>query len=124
MFYFRTVQEAGTTCPEKISSISGANKKRPRLDLELEVEQKTESSDSSDEDEEEEHKEAIENTVTDSFTFRKLEECVKKPLNSDQTLPSTPAHQKASHKPLSKPAVFIPVDRSPEIQVSLHSGSS
>uniref|UniRef100_A0A8C3T3F3 DEAH-box helicase 37 n=1 Tax=Chelydra serpentina TaxID=8475 RepID=A0A8C3T3F3_CHESE len=110
----RTVQEAGTTCPEKISSISGANKKRRRLDLELEAEKKTESSDSS--DEEEEHKETIEKTATDSFNFGKVEECVKKPLNSDQALPSMPAHQKTFHKPSSKPAVFIPVDRSSEIQ--------
>uniref|UniRef100_A0A8C3PDY9 DEAH-box helicase 37 n=1 Tax=Chrysemys picta bellii TaxID=8478 RepID=A0A8C3PDY9_CHRPI len=112
----RTVQEAGTTCPEKISSISGANKKRRRLDMELEAEKKTESSDNSDEDEEEEHKEAIEKTATDNFNFGKVEECIKKPLNSDQALPSTPALQKAFHKPSSKPAVFIPVDRSPEIQ--------
>uniref|UniRef100_A0A8C0JAX1 DEAH-box helicase 37 n=1 Tax=Chelonoidis abingdonii TaxID=106734 RepID=A0A8C0JAX1_CHEAB len=112
----RTVQESGTTCPEKISSISGANKKRRRLDMELETEKKTESSDSSGEDEEEEHKEAIEKTATDSFNFGKVEECIKKPLNSDQALPSTPALQKAFNKPSSKPAVFIPVDRSPEIQ--------
>ncbi|XP_050779442.1 probable ATP-dependent RNA helicase DHX37 [Gopherus flavomarginatus] len=112
----RTVQEEGTTCPEKISSISGANKKRHRLDMELETEGKTESSDSSDEDEEEEHKEAIEKTATDSFNFGKVEECIEKPLNSDQALPSMPALQKAFHKPSSKPAVFIPVDRSSEIQ--------
>uniref|UniRef100_A0A452H4J1 Uncharacterized protein n=1 Tax=Gopherus agassizii TaxID=38772 RepID=A0A452H4J1_9SAUR len=112
----RTVQEESTTCPEKISSISGANKKRHRLDMELETEGKTESSDSSDEDEEEEHKEAIEKTATDSFNFGKVEECIKKQLNSDQALPSMPALQKAFHKPSSKPAVFIPVDRSPEIQ--------
>uniref|UniRef100_A0A8C0JBJ3 DEAH-box helicase 37 n=1 Tax=Chelonoidis abingdonii TaxID=106734 RepID=A0A8C0JBJ3_CHEAB len=84
--------------------------------MELETEKKTESSDSSGEDEEEEHKEAIEKTATDSFNFGKVEECIKKPLNSDQALPSTPALQKAFNKPSSKPAVFIPVDRSPEIQ--------
>ncbi|XP_030438269.1 probable ATP-dependent RNA helicase DHX37 [Gopherus evgoodei] len=112
----RTVQEESTTCPEKISSISGANKKRHRLDMELETEGKTESSDSSDEDEEEAHKEAIEKTATDSSNSGKVEECIKKPLNSDQALPSMPALQKAFHKPSSKPAVFIPVDRSPEIQ--------
>ncbi|XP_037734669.1 probable ATP-dependent RNA helicase DHX37 isoform X1 [Chelonia mydas] len=110
----RTVQEAGTTCLEKISSISGANKKRCRLDLELEAEKKTESSDSS--CEEEEHKETIEKPAADSFNFGKVEECVTKPLNSDPAPPSTSAHQKAFHKPSSKPAVFIPVDRSPEIQ--------
>ncbi|EMP26514.1 Putative ATP-dependent RNA helicase DHX37 [Chelonia mydas] len=110
----RTVQEAGTTCLEKISSISGANKKRCRLDLELEAEKKTESSDSS--CEEEEHKETIEKPIADSFNFGKVEECVTKPLNSDPAPPSTSAHQKAFHKPSSKPAVFIPVDRSPEIQ--------
>ncbi|XP_074868935.1 putative ATP-dependent RNA helicase DHX37 isoform X2 [Carettochelys insculpta] len=112
----RTVQEAGTTCPEKISSISGANKKRHKLDLELEAEMKSESADNSDEDEEEEHKEAIAKTAANSFNCGKVEESSKKPLNSEQTLPSTPPHQKAAHKPPSKPAVFIPVDRSPEIQ--------
>ncbi|XP_075754590.1 putative ATP-dependent RNA helicase DHX37 isoform X2 [Pelodiscus sinensis] len=110
----RTIQEASATFPEKINSVSGANKKRRRLDLELVAEKKSESSDSS--DEEEEIKEAIEKIATHSYNFGKVEECIKKPLNSDQAFPNMPAHQKAAHKPSSKPAVFIPVDRSPEIQ--------
>ncbi|KFP56201.1 putative ATP-dependent RNA helicase DHX37, partial [Cariama cristata] len=110
----RMMQEPGTTVPEKIRSISGANKRRHSSDSESEPEEEPSSS----EEEKEEQKQEIEkSSAGDLNTAEKRAEDVKKAVTKQQPAgPSVPVCQTTSHKPSCKPAVFIPVDRSPEIQ--------
>uniref|UniRef100_A0A3B5KYJ8 RNA helicase n=1 Tax=Xiphophorus couchianus TaxID=32473 RepID=A0A3B5KYJ8_9TELE len=107
----------------KISSVSGANRKRKWEEDEEEEQQKEESSDedtSSDEEEEEEddggdnsvetneHKD-----VDETKPEVKLEQNVADPDTQKETVPNKKTVQ--SKRP-SEPAVFIPVDRSAEVQ--------
>lgn len=111
------IQEPGTAVPEKIRSISGANKRRHSSDSESEPEEEPSSS----EEEKEEQKPEVEkSSASDLNTAEKPEEGVKAAVGNQQpAAPCAPVCQTASNKPSSKPAVFIPVDRSPDIQVRL-----
>ncbi|XP_019394482.1 PREDICTED: probable ATP-dependent RNA helicase DHX37 [Crocodylus porosus] len=111
----RTVEEPGAACPGKISSISGANKKRRRLDLRVEDQEESDASASSQEDEDE-HKEELVKMDTSSLDVVQTDEVNQIPANNKPTVPQVPPPQRALPKPPSKPAVFIPVDRSPEMQ--------
>lgn len=108
--------------PEKIRSISGANKRRHSADSESEPEEEPSSS----EEEKEEQKQELKNSSAgDLSTADKPEEGVKKAVcNQRPAGPSAPVCQAAPNKSPCKPAVFIPVDRSPEIQVRLCEPSS
>ncbi|KFQ67685.1 putative ATP-dependent RNA helicase DHX37, partial [Phaethon lepturus] len=110
----RMIQEPGTAVPEKIRSISGANKRRHSSGSESELEEEPSSS----EEEKEEQKQEVEkSSASDLSTAEKPEEGMKKTVANQQLAgPSAPVCQTASNKPSCKPAVFIPVDRSPEIQ--------
>ncbi|NXX47164.1 DHX37 helicase, partial [Tricholaema leucomelas] len=109
----RVLQEPETIVPEKIRSISGANKRRHSSDSEMEPEEEPSSS-----EEEEEQKQEIEkSSASDLSSAEKPEEGVKKAVaNQQPAAPSVPVCQTTSNKPPCKPAVFVPVDRSPEIQ--------
>ncbi|XP_021268162.1 probable ATP-dependent RNA helicase DHX37 isoform X2 [Numida meleagris] len=105
----RVLQEPGTAVPEKIRSISGANKRRHSSDSEPEPEGETSSS----KEEKKEEKQEIEKpSASNVNSAGKPEEGTKKHV-SQQAAPTAPA---VSSKPSYKPAVFVPVDRSPEIQ--------
>ncbi|NXK54391.1 DHX37 helicase, partial [Chauna torquata] len=109
----RMMQEPGTAVPEKIRSISGANKRRHSSDSESEPEEESSSS----AEEKEEQKQNIEkSSASDLNTAEKPEEGTKKPVANQQAVPAALVCQAASNKLSCKPAVFIPVDRSPEIQ--------
>uniref|UniRef100_A0A8D0HC67 DEAH-box helicase 37 n=1 Tax=Sphenodon punctatus TaxID=8508 RepID=A0A8D0HC67_SPHPU len=112
----RTVQEAGASGAEKISSISGVNRKRRKLDLEVESEESLESADEGGQQQQQEHIEAIEKASPGSSDVGKSSKNTKKPATSAGAPPALPSAWKAGPKPSSEPAVFIPVDRSPEIQ--------
>ncbi|XP_040540313.1 probable ATP-dependent RNA helicase DHX37 [Gallus gallus] len=106
----RVLQEPGTAVPEKIRSISGANKRRHSSDSEPEPEGESSGS----EEEKKEEKQEIEKPSAGNVNSAgKPEEGTKKPVVSHQAAPAAPA---ASSKPSCKPAVYVPVDRSPEIQ--------
>lgn len=108
---FRVLQEPGTAVPEKIRSISGANKRRHSSDSESEPEDGSDCS-----EEKKEEKQEIEKPSASNVNCAgKPEEDTKKPMVSQQAAPAV------SSKPSCKPAVFVPVDRSPEIQVRLSS---
>lgn len=109
------MQEPSTVEPEKIRSVSGAYKRRHSSESEPEEEP------SSSDEEKEEQKPGIEkSSASDVNTAEKPEEGVKvAEMNEQPAGPSVPVHQPASSKVPCKPAVFIPVDRSPEIQVGL-----
>uniref|UniRef100_A0A8C0FRJ5 Activating signal cointegrator 1 complex subunit 3 n=1 Tax=Bubo bubo TaxID=30461 RepID=A0A8C0FRJ5_BUBBB len=110
----RVIQEPGAAVPEKIRSISGANKRRHSSDSESEPEEEPSSSE---EEKEEPKQETGKSSASDLNTAEKPEEGVKKVVANQQPAgPSVPVCQAASNKPPRKPAVFIPVDRSPEIQ--------
>ncbi|KAI6076394.1 putative ATP-dependent RNA helicase DHX37 [Aix galericulata] len=106
----RVVQEPGSAVPEKIRSISGANKRRHSSESESEEE-------SSSEEEKEEHKQKTEkSSASDLNAVEKPEEGTTKPLVNQQAVPTAPVCQAASNRLSCKPVIFIPVDRSPEIQ--------
>lgn len=125
LFPFRSLDEAkdGGSGP-KISSVSGANRKRKWE--EEEEQQKEESSDedtSSDEEEEEQEEDdggdnSVETNehkdVDETKPEVKLEQNVADPDTQKETVPNKKTVQS---KRLSEPAVFIPVDRSAEVQV-------
>ncbi|KGL82451.1 putative ATP-dependent RNA helicase DHX37, partial [Tinamus guttatus] len=109
----RMVQEPGTIAPEKIRSISGANKRRHSSDSESEPEEESSSS----EEEKEDQKEEIEKVSGGGLnTAEKSEEGIEETASPQPAVPSATVCQTASNKPSCKPAVFIPVDRAPEIQ--------
>ncbi|NXN13540.1 DHX37 helicase, partial [Indicator maculatus] len=111
----RVMQEPETTVPEKIRSISSANKRRHSSDSESEPEE--EPSSFKEEEEEEQKQEIEKSSSSDLNSTEKPEEGVKKAVANQQPAgPSVPLCQAASNKPGCKPAVFVPVDRSPEIQ--------
>ncbi|KAJ7400760.1 putative ATP-dependent RNA helicase DHX37 [Pitangus sulphuratus] len=110
----RAIQEPRTDVPEKIRSISGANKRRHSSGSESEPEEEPSSSE---EEQEEQKQETEKGSASDVSAAEKPEEGVRKAVVEQPPAgPSAPASQAASNKPSCKPAVFIPVDRSPEIQ--------
>ncbi|KAM4810129.1 putative ATP-dependent RNA helicase DHX37 [Rhinophrynus dorsalis] len=118
----RTLDEAGTSILGRISSISGANKRRRQKseveDEAAEESDSTESSISSGEDE----KEPVETEQGKELeTVRLPEQPVASipviPLEeTKQTGTKAKSLQKQSEMPSSDPAIFIPVDRTPDIQ--------
>ncbi|KFO72352.1 putative ATP-dependent RNA helicase DHX37, partial [Cuculus canorus] len=110
----RIIQEPVIAVPEKIRSISGANKRRHSSDSESEPEEEPSIS----EEEKEEQKQEIEkSSASDLNAAEKPDEGVKEAVA--QQAPSgadAPVCQAASNKAPCKPAVFVPVDRSPAIQ--------
>uniref|UniRef100_A0A3Q2QW43 RNA helicase n=1 Tax=Fundulus heteroclitus TaxID=8078 RepID=A0A3Q2QW43_FUNHE len=104
----------------KISSVSGANRKRKWEEEEEEDEEqsKEESSeeDTSSEEEEEEDNATETGGLKEAAETKqevKLEQNVAGP---DEQKEAIPARKTAQSKQLSEPAVFIPVDRSAEVQ--------
>ncbi|NWW90646.1 DHX37 helicase, partial [Rhynochetos jubatus] len=108
----RVIQEPGTVVPGKIRSISGANKRRHSSDSEPEPEEEPSSS-----EEEEQKQEVEDHSAGDVNAAEKPEDGVRKAEPDQQpAAPAAPVCQAAPPKLPRKPAVFIPVDRSPEIQ--------
>ncbi|XP_066466100.1 probable ATP-dependent RNA helicase DHX37 [Tiliqua scincoides] len=103
----RVIEEASIPCPENILSVGGINRKRVRL--ELEAKETTESSSEEEEEEEKDEKEKPEEKVETETP----EVPVRQPASVTVVPPSAP---KQASKPTSEPAIFIPVDRLPEIQ--------
>lgn len=105
----------------KISSLTGANRKRKWQDKEEESEEKDkmESSDeeTSDSDDEDVTSEVVDPTETTSSTLdtenRQKEELVKRDISSEKKAFEQPT---VIPKKQSEPAVFIHVERTPEIQ--------
>ncbi|XP_031161876.1 probable ATP-dependent RNA helicase DHX37 isoform X2 [Sander lucioperca] len=101
----------------KISSVSGANRKRKWKEDEEEEQKAEESSDldtSSDEEEEEEDQEEVDETTEKEDKQEVKKEQHKTEQNGQNEKISD--QEKVENKTPSQPAVFIPVDRSPEIQ--------
>ncbi|XP_061458839.1 probable ATP-dependent RNA helicase DHX37 isoform X2 [Rhineura floridana] len=107
----RAVQEVTASRPEKIRSVGGANRKRCRLELEAESEEEAESS-----TEEEEEKETEEQTEKAVPEVPSTKVPLKMPADAVTSPPRKPKQHFLAPKPSSEPAVFIAVDRSPEIQ--------
>lgn len=113
----------------KISSVSGANRKRKWKDEEDEEEEQKaeESSDldtSSDDDDDEEVNEATvsesKDTTSPCQETEDKQEVKEEKQNTEQDGQNEKKisdEEKVQDKKLSQPAVFVPVDRSPEIQV-------
>ncbi|NWI67953.1 DHX37 helicase, partial [Todus mexicanus] len=96
----RVIQEPGTAAPEKIRSISGANKRRHSSESEPEEEP------SSSEEEEEQKQEMKQPSPTDLNSAEKPEEGVKEAVAAQQLpRPGAPVCQAASKKAPCKPAV-------------------
>lgn len=113
----RVIQEPGAAVPEKIRSISGANKRRHSSGSESEPEEEPSSSE---EEKEEQKQEAEESAANDLNSAQEGEEGVKEAVAEQQPAgPTAPVCQPAPDKAPRKPAVFVPVERSPEIQVRL-----
>ncbi|KAK2538102.1 hypothetical protein Q9966_005863 [Columba livia] len=103
----RVMQEPGAAIPENIRSISGANKMRHSSESEPEEEPS-----SSEEEMEEQREETGASSGGGLSAAGKPEEGAKAAV-----VPQQPAGPRAApSKPPCKPAVFVPVDRSPEIQ--------
>ncbi|XP_020644538.3 putative ATP-dependent RNA helicase DHX37 isoform X1 [Pogona vitticeps] len=110
----RAVQEVNASHPEKIRSVGGANRKKCRLEME-------EEAGNSGEEEEEEEEEEDEPTPEEQIEKVPLEvpkaNMPSSPVANTVALPPTaPKQSEPAFKPPSEPAVFIPVDRSAEIQ--------
>lgn len=126
-FLFRSADEVkNEDSGPKISSVSGANRKRKwEEDDDDEEEQKAEESsdvDTSSDEDEDEQEDEVSNTTD-------MSECKETSSVCQETKHEVKAEQdgekekkisdqeKVQKKP-SEPAIFIPVDRSPEVQVS------
>ncbi|XP_030272481.1 putative ATP-dependent RNA helicase DHX37 [Sparus aurata] len=121
----------GDSAP-KISSVSGANRKRKwTVEEDEEEEQKEEESSdldtSSEDDDDDEQMDKEENQTTETSDSEKtlslsqedkrdVKEEQQKTEEDEQKEKKTSDQEKDQKKKLSQPAVFIPVDRSPEIQ--------
>uniref|UniRef100_A0A8C3VAJ7 Activating signal cointegrator 1 complex subunit 3 n=1 Tax=Catharus ustulatus TaxID=91951 RepID=A0A8C3VAJ7_CATUS len=108
----RMFQAKRTDVPEKIRSISGANKRRHSSGSESEPEEEPSSS-----EEEEEQTQDTEKCSASAGNAEKAEGGVGKAgAEQPPAAPSAPAAQAAPSRAPCKPAVFVPVDRSPEMQ--------
>ncbi|XP_077164157.1 putative ATP-dependent RNA helicase DHX37 [Paroedura picta] len=112
----RTIHEGSGSCPERIRSVGGANRKRSRLELDVESEDEEEEEEeeegSSEQEEEPEDKMGKSTPVSPSVASVALQQ----PTGVVTDPPSGPKQHSPAPKPSSEPAVFIPVDRTPEIQ--------
>ncbi|XP_053225901.1 probable ATP-dependent RNA helicase DHX37 [Podarcis raffonei] len=106
----RAIQEVSASHPEKIKSVGGANRKRCRPELESEEESEISSEE---EEEEKEPEEQAEKAAPEVPSTILLPEEPKKAIAPP---PSTPKQHFHAPKPSLGPTVFIPVDRSPDIQ--------
>nr|XP_026651950.1 probable ATP-dependent RNA helicase DHX37 [Zonotrichia albicollis] len=111
----RVTQEPRTDVPERIRSISGANKRRHSSGSEPEPEEEPSSSE---EEEEEEQKEDTEKSSGSAVDAAKGAEGGVGRAGAEQPPagPRAPEPQAAPSRAPCKPAVFIPVHRTPEIQ--------
>uniref|UniRef100_A0A8C3N9R7 Activating signal cointegrator 1 complex subunit 3 n=1 Tax=Geospiza parvula TaxID=87175 RepID=A0A8C3N9R7_GEOPR len=109
----RVTQEPRTDVPERIRSISGANKRRHSSGSEPEEEPS-----SSEEEEEEEQKEGAEKSSGSAVNAAEEAEGGVGRAGAEQALAGAraPEPQAAPSRAPCKPAVFIPVHRTPEIQ--------
>lgn len=124
-FLFRSADEVkNEDSGPKISSVSGANRKRKwEEDDDDEEEQKAEESSdvdtSSDEDEQEDE---VSNTTDMSECKETSSVCQETKhevkVEQDGEKEKKISDQEKVQKKPSEPAIFIPVDRSPEVQVS------
>ncbi|OCU02001.1 hypothetical protein XELAEV_18007760mg [Xenopus laevis] len=110
----RTIEEADSSLQGRISSISGANKKRKKSEEDTAEKSDTTSSSSEEDEVEAEQQKDEENDNTAGYSVlctseRQQAEPKLKPPNDKPT-------KKPSEIPSSQPAIFIPVDRSPDIQ--------
>uniref|UniRef100_A0A8D2P7R4 Activating signal cointegrator 1 complex subunit 3 n=1 Tax=Zosterops lateralis melanops TaxID=1220523 RepID=A0A8D2P7R4_ZOSLA len=109
----RVTQEPRADVPEKIRSISGANKRRHSSGSESEPEEDPSSS----EEEEEQEQDPEKSSGSAVNAAEKAEEGVgKAEAEQPPAAPSAPVPQAAPSRAPCQPAVFIPVDRTPEIQ--------
>ncbi|XP_034954126.1 probable ATP-dependent RNA helicase DHX37 [Zootoca vivipara] len=104
-----TIQEVSASHLEKIKSVGGANRKRRRPELEAESEEEEAEISLEEDEEENEPEEQAEKAAAP-------EELSEEPKKAIASPPSTPKQHFHAPKPLLGPTVFIPVDRSPEIQ--------
>ncbi|NXQ26153.1 DHX37 helicase, partial [Alaudala cheleensis] len=114
----RVTQEPRTDIPEKIRSISGANKRRHSSGSESEPEEEPSSSEE-EEEEQKQNQDTLESPSPGSAVNAagKAEGGVGKAgAEQPPAAPSAPVAQAAPSKAPCQPAVFVPVDRSPEIQ--------
>lgn len=132
MFFFRSLDENNTgDSGPKINSVSGANRKRKWKDEEEdeeEEEQKAEESSdvdtSSDDDDDDEEENEESNMTTETNESKEAtppsqEEKVEMKVEEQKEEDEKKNEKKVQIKRPSEPAIFIPVDRLPEIQVCL-----
>ncbi|XP_008947426.1 PREDICTED: probable ATP-dependent RNA helicase DHX37 [Merops nubicus] len=109
----RVILEPEAAVPGKIRSISGANKRRHSSDSESEPEEPS----SSEEEMEEQKQETAQSSASDLNSAAKPGEGVEEAAGNQKPAgPGAPVCRAASSKAPHKPAVFVPVDRTPEVQ--------
>ncbi|OCT98359.1 hypothetical protein XELAEV_18010591mg [Xenopus laevis] len=111
----RTIEEADSSLQGRISSISGANKKSKKSEEEDIVEESDTTSGSSEEDEDQVEAEQQKDEENDFMAQCSVLFTSEKPQAEPKSLSDKPT-KKPSETPSSQPAIFIPVDRSPDIQ--------
>lgn len=126
-FLFRSADEVkNEDSGPKISSVSGANRKRKwEEDDDDEEEQKAEESsdvDTSSDEAEDEQEDEVSNTTDMSECKETSSVCQETKhevkVEQDGEKEKKISDQEKVQKKPSEPAIFIPVDRSPEVQVS------
>lgn len=127
-FLFRSADEVkNEDSGPKISSVSGANRKRKweEDDDDEEEEQKAEESsdvDTSSDEDEDEQEDEVSNTTDMSECKETSSVCQETKhevkVEQDGEKEKKISDQEKVQKKPSEPAIFIPVDRSPEVQVS------
>lgn len=127
-FLFRSADEVkNEDSGPKISSVSGANRKRKweEDDDDDEEEQKAEESsdvDTSSDEDEDEQEDEVSNTTDMSECKETSSVCQETKhevkVEQDGEKEKKISDQEKVQKKPSEPAIFIPVDRSPEVQVS------
>lgn len=125
-FLFRSADEVkNEDSGPKISSVSGANRKRKWEEDDDEEEQKAEESsdvDTSSDEDEDEQEDEVGNTTDMSECKETSSVCQETKhevkVEQDGEKEKKISDQEKVQKKPSEPAIFIPVDRSPEVQVS------
>uniref|UniRef100_A0A8C5S7I6 DEAH-box helicase 37 n=1 Tax=Laticauda laticaudata TaxID=8630 RepID=A0A8C5S7I6_LATLA len=114
----RSVQEANASWSKKIKSIGGASRKRGRLELEEEEVEEEEEKEEEEEDSEKEEQvgKALPEVSTTTTTEIESTKVSKSPPSLPKELDKPSGQRNTTSKTTSEPAVFVPVDRSPEIQ--------
>ncbi|XP_060104989.1 probable ATP-dependent RNA helicase DHX37 [Heteronotia binoei] len=103
----RTIQEVSAAYPERIRSVGGANRKRSRLEPQAEEEEGSSEQYTEPEDEMEKNSSVVPNVASASL---------QQPTDVVTETPSTVKECGTVSKSPSRPAVFVSVDRAPEIQ--------